>query len=134
MAPIQTSKTSLTRLIRAMREIPPGGRNGRRISVILEETAGLLATKIFHISQEESAMADTIKKASAKPKAPAKTRKTATQNGAENGTPSHVTEIKFSHEQVAQLAHKYWAERGQQDGHHLEDWFRAEQELRARAS
>lgn len=39
-----------------------------------------------------------------------------------------------SHEQIADLARKYWAERGYKDGHHEEDWFRAEQELRGKAS
>lgn len=47
---------------------------------------------------------------------------------------SKVTPFRYSHDQVAQLAHKYWAERGRRDGHHLEDWFRAEQELRSKAS
>jgi Protein of unknown function (DUF2934) len=79
-------------------------------------------------------MAETVRKSSAKPKAPAKPRKTAPKNAAENGASNNVTEIRFSHDQVAQLAHKYWADRGHLDGHHLEDWFRAEQELRAKAS
>jgi Protein of unknown function (DUF2934) len=87
-------------------------------------------------------MAETVKKVSAKPKAPAKPRKTASTkaigNGASNNVNGHatsnVTEIRFSYEQVAQLAHRYWAERGHRDGHHLEDWFRAEQELRSKAS
>ena len=87
-------------------------------------------------------MAETVKKASAKPKAPAKPRKTASKQAAENGAsnhatnhaPSNVTQMKYSHDQVAQLAHKYWAERGHKDGHHLEDWFRAEQEIRHKAS
>jgi Protein of unknown function (DUF2934) len=83
-------------------------------------------------------MAETVKKASAKPKAPAKPRKTASKKTAENGASSNgtsnVTEIRYSHDQVAQLAHKYWADRGHRDGHHLEDWFRAEQELRSKAS
>ncbi|HEY1766864.1 MAG TPA: DUF2934 domain-containing protein [Terracidiphilus sp.] len=88
-------------------------------------------------------MAETVKKTSAKPKAPAKPRKNAaakepaSENGTHtgsNGTPAIVTQMKYSHEQVAQLAHRYWAERGGKHGHHEEDWFRAEQELRARAS
>lgn len=86
-------------------------------------------------------MAETVKKASST-KAPAKPRKTAAKKAAtETAAPStpsvaanNVTEIRHSHDQVAQLAHKYWAERGHRDGHHLEDWFRAEQELRAKAS
>jgi hypothetical protein len=81
-------------------------------------------------------MAETVKKATTK--VPAKPRKAsstkAAGNGAPNNVPSNVTEIRFAHDQVAQLAHRYWAERGQKDGHHLEDWFRAEQELRAKAS
>jgi hypothetical protein len=39
-----------------------------------------------------------------------------------------------THEEVAALAQRFWAERGYQDGHHLEDWHRAEQELRGKAS
>ncbi|MFP5205105.1 MAG: DUF2934 domain-containing protein [Acidobacteriota bacterium] len=39
-----------------------------------------------------------------------------------------------SHEQIAELARKFWAERGYKDGHEKEDWLRAEQELRAKAS
>jgi DUF2934 family protein len=76
-----------------------------------------------------------------KTKAPAKPRKTAAKK---TSTLSNVTEItvsangssgkQLSHEQVALLAHRYWAERGHQHGHHVEDWFRAEQELRGMAS
>jgi hypothetical protein len=88
-------------------------------------------------------MAETVKKTTAKPKAPAKPRKSAaakdaaSENGTHagsNGKPAIVTQMKYSHEQVAQLAHRYWAERRQRHGHHEEDWFRAEQELRTRAS
>ncbi len=39
-----------------------------------------------------------------------------------------------SHDEIARLAHRYWAERGHQDGHDAEDWLRAEQELRGKAS
>ena len=39
-------------------------------------------------------------------------------------------EIAITPEQVAELARKYWAERGYTDGGHEEDWLRAEQELR----
>lgn len=78
-----------------------------------------------------------------KTKAPAKPRKTAAKkeaaatNGAAHAeavTRSNVTEMKPSHEQVAKLAHRYWAERGGQHGNHVEDWLRAEHELRGRAS
>ena len=39
-----------------------------------------------------------------------------------------------SHEEIRQLAHRYWAERGQPDGQPEVDWLRAEQELRGKAS
>jgi Protein of unknown function (DUF2934) len=78
-------------------------------------------------------MAESIKKSTSKPtskaKSPAKPKKTA-----ENGTANNVTEMKFTHQQVAELAHRLWAERGRLHGHDAEDWFRAEQQLRAKAS
>jgi hypothetical protein len=40
----------------------------------------------------------------------------------------------ISAEEVARLAHHYWLERGCQHGHDAEDWFRAEQALRSKAS
>ncbi len=89
-------------------------------------------------------MAETVKKTTRKPKSKsnAKTqansggKKAAGTNGvgASNGTPSNVTEMKISREQIAQLAHRFWTERGGQHGHHEEDWFRAEMELRSKAS
>jgi hypothetical protein len=85
-------------------------------------------------------MVEKAKKADSKPKAngngngtakaPAKPRKKA----ATNGVTANVTEIRVSHDLIAQLAHQYWAERGHQHGNHEDDWYRAEQELRARAS
>jgi hypothetical protein len=47
---------------------------------------------------------------------------------------TNVTQMKASHEAIARLAHRYWAERGQQHGSDAEDWFRAEQELLGKAS
>jgi hypothetical protein len=89
-------------------------------------------------------MSETVKKTTTKakttrkpkaeitPQADAKpTRKKATPI---NGLHSNVTEMKTSHEQVAQLAHQFWAERGYQHGYDAEDWFRAEQQLHAKAS
>jgi hypothetical protein len=64
-------------------------------------------------------------------KAAARPRKKAV---ATNGVSVNATEIRISHEQVAMLAHQYWAERGHQHGSHEQDWFRAEEELRGRAS
>jgi hypothetical protein len=69
-------------------------------------------------------MTEVVKKA----KAPAKPKKTATKK---------AEELKMrdpSHEQIAQLAQKFWAERGWQDGYAEQDWLRAEQELGVSAS
>lgn len=50
-------------------------------------------------------------------------------------TSSKVTEINaVSHDQIAALAHRFWAERGFQHGHDAEDWLRAEQTLLSKAS
>ena len=77
-------------------------------------------------------MTETVKK-TAKPKTPAKPRKNAAKKT--NGAVSNVTEMPgITYDKVAELAHKYWIERGLAHGHHEEDWFRAEQELRGKAS
>jgi hypothetical protein len=91
------------------------------------------------IPQEGIFMVEKAKKAVSKAKAngngaaktPAKPRKKAV---ATNGVTADVTESRIPYEDVAQLAHHFWAERGRQHGHHEEDWYRAEQELRTRAS
>jgi len=77
-------------------------------------------------------MAETVKKAkTAKSKTPAQpVKKSVTPDS----TPKNGKQTTIPHDQVAMLAHRFWAERGRQHGHHEEDWFRAEQELRARAS
>ena len=72
-------------------------------------------------------MAETIKKA----KAPAKPRKTAKSN---TTAPVESKAATVSHEDIARLAHRFWAERGHQHGRPEEDWLRAERELRGRAS
>jgi len=78
-------------------------------------------------------MADTIKKA----KAPSKPKKAAAKK-AETKKIEAVTGIAIvkpvSQQEVAMLAHRFWAERGYQHGKHVDDWFRAEQELRGKAS
>lgn len=72
-------------------------------------------------------MADTVKKA----KAPAKPRKTAAKKVAVNGVAAATMP---SREEIEKLAQNYWAQRGYQDGYAEQDWFRAEQELRQKAS
>ena len=83
-------------------------------------------------SEGDSGMAETVKKA----KAPAKPRKTTTAS-TKAKTKAAVEEVKAvtpSHEEIAQLAHNFWAERGWQDGYAEQDWLRAEQELIGQAS
>ena len=85
-------------------------------------------------------MAKSVKKSGAAPKAQAKpgkpaAKKTVASAKANGSSASHSTNgNSISHDQVAQLAHRFWAERGRTHGHHEEDWFRAEQALRSRAS
>jgi Protein of unknown function (DUF2934) len=43
-------------------------------------------------------------------------------------------ERSATHDEVARLAHTYWQQRGGNHGYHIDDWFRAEQELRSKAS
>jgi len=38
-------------------------------------------------------------------------------------------ELRPTHEEIAQLAYCLYESRGRQDGHAMEDWLRAEQEL-----
>jgi hypothetical protein len=73
-------------------------------------------------------MAETVKKATI----PRKPRTTAPRKKA--NLTQMTTQISASYEQVAQLAHRFWAERGGTHGHDAEDWFRAEQELLGKAS
>jgi hypothetical protein len=75
----------------------------------------------------DSNMADTVKKT----KAPAKPRKTAATKETETATPVATMP---SREEVERLARNYWAQRGFQDGYAEQDWLRAEQELRQKAS
>jgi hypothetical protein len=81
-------------------------------------------------------MAKSVKNSGAAPKAAAKTRKTAETKPSEKKTVASTNGNgnSLSHDQVAQLAHRFWNERGRAHGHHEEDWFRAEQALRSRAS
>ena len=91
---------------------------------------------------------ETVKKT----KAPAKPKKTVKAEQGEPGSavkaaattkPKAKTATKAaepvasrtpSHEEIAQLAERYWAERGWQDGHAEQDWLRAEQDLLGKAS
>jgi hypothetical protein len=88
--------------------------------------------------------AKTIPLQDEKPKVPAKARKAAAPKKAmATVTPIDINRetaslsvslIDVSPEQIARLAHQYWLARGCQHGHDADDWFRAEQELRSKAS
>ncbi|AXC13674.1 hypothetical protein ACPOL_4401 [Acidisarcina polymorpha] len=99
-------------------------------------------------------MAETVKKAKspAKPRtaaakktelteqltapAPVKSRSTSPKTKAVSEKPTAITgpTPAPNREQIAQLAHKFWTDRGRHHGSHEQDWFRAEQELRGMAS
>jgi hypothetical protein len=72
-------------------------------------------------------MAEKTKKASTT----TKPRKTTTKK---ETVAAKTTPTTASPEEVAKLAHRFWAERGRQHGRDAEDWFRAEQELLGKAS
>jgi hypothetical protein len=87
----------------------------------------------------------TPSKTKSKAKAPSKPRNKSTaiheapaslskKRTATGGAPTNLREMKITHQQVAELAHRLWAERGGQHGHDADDWFRAEQALRSKAS
>jgi Protein of unknown function (DUF2934) len=70
-------------------------------------------------------------------KAPAKPRKTAAPKAkvAPAKPVTATTPIAVpTHQEIALLAEKYWAERGWQDGAAEQDWLRAERELMKLAS
>jgi hypothetical protein len=74
-----------------------------------------------------------------KPQTAAKTAEVKATAPKTNAARKNVTQMKAplmraSHEEIAKLAHRYWLERGRQDGHDAEDWFRAERELLGKAS
>jgi hypothetical protein len=88
-------------------------------------------------------MAETVKKAKApaKPRAATTTKKEAAAT-TPNATPAKAASKKATesaaprvptHDEIAALAHKYWAERGHQHGHAEQDWLRAERELTHKA-
>jgi hypothetical protein len=94
---------------------------------------------------EDFSMAKTVKKAivpeaktTSEPAgakaAPVVVKAPTTKSKTDPSPKSKIHLMPATYEQIAQLAHKYWAERGHQDGHDEEDWLRAEQELRGKAS
>lgn len=64
----------------------------------------------------------------------AKTRNTAAKKITADRAAKPVKLLSPSREQIEQLARKYWAERGYQDGYAEQDWLRAEHDLQQKAS
>lgn len=85
-------------------------------------------------------MAETIEKAKkakapAKPRAAATSTKTTAKPAAKKQTVAEkVKATTPTHEEIAELARRYWAERGHHDGQAEQDWLRAERELMKMAS
>jgi hypothetical protein len=77
-------------------------------------------------------MAEQIEK-TRKAKAPAKPKATAAASKKTTAKKQTVAEKVMAttptHEEIAELARQYWAQRGHQDGQAEQDWLRAEQEL-----
>jgi hypothetical protein len=109
----------------------------------IAQSENLARFREMQIPEENTSMTETVKKTS-KPKAKSKAKASANSSSKKaaviseapksNGAPSNLMEMKISREQVAQLAHRFWIERGHRHGYDAEDWFRAEQELRSKAS
>jgi len=75
---------------------------------------------------------ETVKKAPAKPRAAAgATKKTAPKK---KTVAEQVAATTPTHQEIAQLARRYWAERGWHEGQAEQDWLRAERELMKMAS
>jgi hypothetical protein len=88
-------------------------------------------------------MAETIKtaKTASKPKKAAAEKAVAEKPATKKAVAKKAAPVTgiaivkpVSREEVAALAHRFWAERCYQHGKHIDDWFRAEQELRNKAS
>lgn len=75
-------------------------------------------------------MAEKVTKA----KAPAARKTAAKKNSGAAAAPVPAQPRSVSHDEIRQLAHRYWAERGHPEGQPEVDWLRAEQELRGKAS
>jgi len=81
-------------------------------------------------------MTETAKKATTPKKPRATVAKSTAPKAAATKTKTARSKVTMmpSHEEIAALAHRFWTERGQEHGHHEEDWHRAEQQLFGKAS
>ena len=74
------------------------------------------------------------KKAPAKPRAAAGTKKVAAKKANGETSTSKVVAYVPTHGEIAFLALQYWEQRGRSHGEHEQDWLRAEQDLMKMAS
>jgi hypothetical protein len=83
---------------------------------------------------------ETVKKtkAPAKPKTAVKAKGEETKSAVKAAPKTKTIDVAAtsapSYTEIAQLAERYWAERGYHDGHAEQDWLRAEHELAGAAS
>jgi hypothetical protein len=75
---------------------------------------------------------DAASKAAAKPRKAATKKADVLQMEAAKSNP--LSQAGIPYQQVAELAHRFWNERGRTHGHDADDWFRAEELLRGKAS
>jgi hypothetical protein len=85
-----------------------------------------MATKKAPATAEKKATTKTAAKSPAKSAAAKAPAKAASKKAA--GAQQHAP----SHQEIAQLAHQYWVERGRAHGGHHADWLRAEATLKQR--
>jgi hypothetical protein len=83
---------------------------------------------------------ETVKKtkAPARPKTTVKAQGDVTKGAVKAAPKTKTIDVEAtsapSYTEIAQLAERYWAERGYHDGQAEQDWLRAEQELAGAAS
>lgn len=75
----------------------------------------------------------TASKTVTKPSAKAPAKKSAAAEKVAAPTPAAADKKAPTYEEISQLAHQYWKERGHHHGSHEDDWRRAEQELKSRS-
>lgn len=91
-------------------------------------------TQVTPAVEENTKSRRTSKKSTVESTAAAKQHRGAAKKAtsAVSQPPVTARPVEISHNEIAQLAYSYWAERGYQGGSPDEDWFRAERYLTAR--
>jgi hypothetical protein len=106
----------------------------KKSSTTKKAATGLSGTELKKpAARKKTSTAEMTGKEAAAKKTAATPRK-AKSNVTKMQSAPNMTAMRVSHEEIARLAHRYWAERGRQHGHDAEDWFRAERELLGKAS